>query len=431
MQRFNECSVQSKFIQALLYNTPIPNIEAVMEGDYIIQGYSYIYNYDVIYCNESGIVGGEAVREFPDGYATWTPLYEYTRERHNVLYEERHFCKSGSYDSDTHEWLGNYLRFYRGLTGVDLLPFYNCFSNRQIGNIKIDTEERIVYKHNFPDYKIYRIPIRFNKKYTIALDCPSRVVFAGCFLDQNNILEANSYNSFGEALSDLNAIIWKKDGCIQSYSSTSFKNPIVFELENKTRNNEQWLRMYEKDLSLLIQVPFNNTSSVVVLEGDYTQIAQRNVFSLDNIDMICEAEQNRLMLTDLSLLRFNDGVQHPYAPRLLEYLVGNAITKEEDIPKNIYRLNQYIKDGGYFNLATPKLDTWWDDTRFGVYRFQSTHKELPRYDLNGYVDKDTEALLIKEQEKRDAERERLEQERLAAEKRANYGYWNSYKPWSF
>lgn len=33
---------------------------------------------------------------------------------------------SSTYDSETHEYFGNYLRWYRDLHDIDLMPYYNC-----------------------------------------------------------------------------------------------------------------------------------------------------------------------------------------------------------------------------------------------------------------------------------------------------------------
>ena len=95
------------------------------------------------------------------------------------------------------------------------------------------------------------------------------------------------------------------------------------------------------------------------------------------------------------------------------------------IIKNIYRLNQAITEGKHYNLETKKLDVWWDDTRFAVYKYQNEGLPSKRIDMNGYVDKDTEYRLVKEQEIREAEAKKAEEERLAKEKKENYGYWNN------
>ena len=63
LQRFYEDNIQSRFIKALLYNTPIPTIQSIVPGDYIIKGAQYIYKRQVIKCTTSGIIGQEGKYE--------------------------------------------------------------------------------------------------------------------------------------------------------------------------------------------------------------------------------------------------------------------------------------------------------------------------------------------------------------------------------
>jgi hypothetical protein len=120
------------------------------------------------------------------------------------------------YDSETHEYLGEFLRFQRDYLGIDLMPLYNCFSNRVCNNLNISIAQKVFQKSEAAsqpldltskdsainmfstplsvdsnntntkyeiktlkkqfntkdsDYIIYMIPIKFFKEYTIALDC--------------------------------------------------------------------------------------------------------------------------------------------------------------------------------------------------------------------------------------------------------------------
>ena len=77
--------------------------------------------------------------------------------------------KNNIYDSYTHEYLGNYLRFIRDYDGIDLMSMYNCFSNRRPYRFKY-ADEYITMDTADSNYKLYVLPIKLFKDYTIAID---------------------------------------------------------------------------------------------------------------------------------------------------------------------------------------------------------------------------------------------------------------------
>ena len=55
-QRFFTNTIQSNFIKALIYNTPIPIIGSVNDNSYILKDNIYIYQNNIIKCTNSGII---------------------------------------------------------------------------------------------------------------------------------------------------------------------------------------------------------------------------------------------------------------------------------------------------------------------------------------------------------------------------------------
>ena len=53
-------------------------------------------------------------------------------------------------------------------------------------------------------------------------------------------------------------------------------------------------------------------------------------------------ESLKHLVTPLQLLSQNTGISYPFADRLIEYLVGNAVTSVDDIPDNIKRAKKVI-----------------------------------------------------------------------------------------
>ena len=324
-QRYFTSTAQTRLIKNILANTPIPIYDTVRPGDYIVKNCKYIYNISLIRCIKSGTLEGTG--EFV------TLDYTFYWGVDKLNHTERLKDATGFYDSKVHEWLGRYLRAYRDMVGVNLMPFYNCFSGVYTSRFKLTPttfvnsydESNIVgtkitvyeadqsydtysqgsesfnntYVEQSP-YKILQIPVKLNRTYTIAVDCDSTVRVAPAFISHGHLTKVK----IGTSEMSLTDIVINNDD-EQGISSpislektnTTFLKPFTITINNKnqgviggisTKENvgityEQLLQRYEKYLYLLIQLPNNNESSVVVLEGDYTDISREKIFSLENI----------------------------------------------------------------------------------------------------------------------------------------------------
>jgi hypothetical protein len=96
--------------------------------------------------------------------------------------------RNNIYDSYTHEYLGDYLRFQRDYNDLNLMSLYNCFSNRACDNLKIKdslsvsmpesgdiTKVDIDFNTSDINYKIYMLPVKLFQEYTIAIDCETPI----------------------------------------------------------------------------------------------------------------------------------------------------------------------------------------------------------------------------------------------------------------
>ena len=87
------------------------------------------------------------------------------------------------YDSYTHEYLGDYLRFHRDFANINLMPLYNCFSNRACPHLDLSFTLGNNYEVKFKTdqslettlYKYYMVPVKFFKNYTIAIDSSASI----------------------------------------------------------------------------------------------------------------------------------------------------------------------------------------------------------------------------------------------------------------
>ena len=206
----------------------------------------------------------------------------YTYGNKILNYTKNLQIKNNLYDSYTHEYLGDYLRFHRDFANIDLMSLYNCFSNRvcekldlkfdiiklnsSIGN---STETRHSVSFNSADslYKIYMVPIKLFQEYTIAVDSELPIeICCGMY---------GEYQDSREKFKNIPRYTYHNCGI------TKFANPIVY---NKLtwENIKEWVSgnkeatndlieilQNEADLKLFIKIPMVNKSSIVILEGDY------------------------------------------------------------------------------------------------------------------------------------------------------------------
>ena len=153
-------------------------------------------------------------------------------------------------------------------------------------------------------------------------------------------------------------------------------------------DSEAELAQNERDLKLFIRVPQSNTSTIVVLEGNYLNwndftatladtkqndtpsktadkvILAKNKSCINfNADDGLDCDSELPLITNLQLLQFNTGEQHPFADRLMEYLLGNAITEEDEIGDNIKRAQKVVKSQTLSNAKysyDPQVYGAWD-----------------------------------------------------------------------
>lgn len=426
-QKFFSDTLMSRFVKNLLAKESIPLLDCVTDGEIVIEGCLYIYKQFVIKCITSGKLFVSEVEElFPS--ETLYPsvmLFPGTGEQPATFKVVSYYDESSSkkfsysykssvhwYDSDTHKHLGNYLRYLRDYKRIDLMPFYNCFSSYELTDIYLTTPSTTKLHPDtnlFPDYSLhpgmmrnsvydntkdtyvvghsnlYRVvavPIKFGKKYTIAIECPGTLQIRSVIYNTKSGM-VKVPNTENEYYSD-----WIKDSYVLK-SSTHFEEPFLYsvETENKILYDRQ------KDLYLLLQMPISNNSSIVVLEGDYTHIS--------SIKTDVNSVRKYSLYKNLSLLMFNSHESYAFSDRLIEYLLTNVITHQDEFPTNIckvqealYRLDDIYKQAVDGNLIS--YGVWDDRIRHAVLRLVDKYSnEIHFVDQDGYINKDIEDLLLR------------------------------------
>lgn len=330
---------------------------------------------------------------------------------------KNYVIKNNIYDYYTHEYLGEYLRFIRDFHNVDLMPLYNCFSDHICNNIEqtfdVGTvaKKSITFSGSNPEYKIYMLPVKLFQKYTIAIDCQQEYELCcgiyGKYLDTREIFNQIPGKTYKKVIGQFSKpILYDLAELLPNKLPSKDITGTPKEQEEKKRQWEEtmmWLAKNEGDLKLFIKLPASNNSSITVLEGDYrswndsqgvglNKTQNKTVLNFDASDE-CLLNSDLKLITPLQLLKFNTGKSYPFADRLVEYLLGNAVTPLDEIADNIKRVQTIALKNGQVNKAD---GIWTDKLQKILYSFMNSkeltqsNKKETNHDILGYVDKDVE-----------------------------------------
>lgn len=290
-------------------------------------------------------------------------------------------ANSNYYDTETHYYLGEYLRCLRDIVGIDLMCLYNCFTYKYVDNVSINVNDN----DDIPTYlteeclsnkKVTLVPIKFNKPYTIATSCPFKIEVKSIFYKDTLMKDLNNDKYICEQLFE----------SYKSFNNIQFEQPRLYEI---TTDNPQLLQ-YEKYLYLAIQLPSNHNEPIVVLEGDYTKHADKQICDVVAIQNVSEKQLSRVFKSNLSLL-INDGRQKPFADTLLEYLFENTIDLREYIDENITHIENCV------NYIPQYRGHWSTTLRYILYTkyMELSSKLTDKTDVLGFVDSKMETMVNK------------------------------------
>lgn len=389
MQQFFTDTIESRLIKDILYTTPLPAYDTVAKGDKIYVGETYIYKSKIIKCTKTGVLGIPS--DSSTDRATYSVLGNFYFGKYYPKFTERFSSNHNYYDSFTHRWLGNLLRCYRDIWDIDLMPFYNCFAGDYISGIRI-TDSSVENSPN-STYRTAIIPIKFNKIYTIAVDCSSEVRIAPAVISNNNLVTT----VIGSTVFNLTEMVSKEN--IKSFANLSYKSPVCYSVTNSNEDplsgtslrTLNFISAYENQLYMLIQLPQDNFSSICVLEGDYTQLQCQRIINIVDENKISSEAINSAFLGELSLLQLSDSHNYAFANRLIEYLLWNVICSRDQIDQNIAR----VQDSINYTIFTPNsIKGVWDlNLRKTLYDLYLNQQDYEILDINGFVDKDIERYL--------------------------------------
>ena len=412
MYKFNNTNIVTFYIKEFLKNFNLPTIPVWKSGNKVYKDAFYIHNNVVARCLNTG---------------DWE---EFTTDNFKVVYDNYHWDKAYNnltkhlivnnfnYDSYTHEYLGEYLRFLRDYKNIDLMCLYNCFSNRQINFISIMDGTDEIFS-NKDGSKVYMVSIIPFTEYTIFIDSNETVEIVSGYYDDGLI------NPF-EGLDDTSSsYTFPYKATYMSASCLSFNKPIVYDkMSKENMTSDIWANItssitynQRKNLKMFIKVPSNtNTSSLVILEGRHTQNQlyhfneNSDLKLVDKVNALSEDGKTvdiRKELTKLSLTKIQSSIQHPFSDRLVEYLFNNVIKPFDAIDNNISRVQDRLTSGvsvKVLNYGTEPVNTTiklrnkgidgeWNQNVTNTLLGVAKVKDLlnTKYDVLGYFDKDIES----------------------------------------
>jgi hypothetical protein len=409
MQKFNVDNVEARFIKNLLLNTYLPNFPIACVGDFIVGGCYYVYGNFVIRCDTSGVLTTpydtshlENIK-YVKGYnnngslfnkmsptpsdfalcstdfycgvgiraATYTAVCSFNHEKQLSGVTSNYISHSHIYDVGTHKQLGRYLRWYKSAYGVDLMPMYNCFVNHDITHSYLTSKG--VQDGVRSNQTVWVIPALLNKTYQIFINSPSTVMVKGVFMNDFGRVR---HKVDGEKVY-LDTLL--TDG-VKIYNDTSYNNPITY----TSFTNDSNLIQYSNDFYIMVQVPSTHSGSIVVIEGE-TQRQTHNIITSGEVYVGREGEWPTIdysafsPLVTPSIAIISGKSQLPYSDRLMEYLVGSAIHSAEDVPNNIYRLQDKLNITNKYN--TDK-DVWNNIIKYLLYNKHFAYTEKRYFNSN-------------------------------------------------
>lgn len=430
MQTINNNSILTGYIKQFLHDFNLPKASFLRAGMRVFNGMRYIDRNNIYECVKTSYFDGSSYE-----YLTEISPYIYGKKYLNITKNLN--STVNEYDYKTHEFLGDYLRFYRDYKNINLMSMYNCFGGRTGSNIDLSFKVgglSAEFDSSNASFSIYVLPVKLQSEYTIAIDCSAAIEIVACLYDGSRVVQ-----------NDINDVLL--ENTYYGHSGNRFAKPFVYRRlkEFSDTQSAESVAMRANDLMLFVKVPAGNESSFTVLEGDWSDCSdfvlaestQRIHRTANNyepkhyIDSTASAPSKSRMgdifidratgmqyrydssegvymplsnnhasangymreyASRLQLLTVNDGASHPFADKLVGYLLGNVITSDDGISDNIRRLQKsLINHSGVGYAYTRNFGSWEPELRDYVYDLAVSNGTVDcSFDSIGFVDKDIE-----------------------------------------
>ena len=406
-QKFNTDTLASKFIKNLVSTVYTPTVQVWKPGKSLIKDFTYITKDYIV----------KARKDFDSTIDTNGPESIYNKDYFQILepYVEGKFysgltsiykSNASVYDSETHYYLGQYLRLVRDLHNIDLMQYYNCWDGSLSNKLRIkkDNEKYYIDEDNEiqDGKKVLLVPVKFNQQYTIYANCSGEVKITYAYWDGTRII-----NNIDSGKENVPTPLIKHN--------LTYINPLVIDKYTKSGDDFTILSpagvLLEDYLVMIIEMPESSISSVVVLEGNYSD--NKLILTNNSIDLVkvnfgkpsyelTNDEYNLSFKSPSSLTTNIANDVYAFNDRLIEYLTWNTITPQDSINENIVRVQNYITTDNFLKQNGVRYNknqiegTYDRDLRTFIYNTTYNNIKNKYYiDINGFVDKDAEEVILR------------------------------------
>lgn len=360
--RFGDTGAIPNFFKGLLSETYIPIIETWKPGQNVFEGRLYLYNGTRI-IRALQTSGGRL--SAPDNIqATWRDgvssgrwfevVGTYTRDEYKRGITQKYKSKSQGWSREDHYWLGQYCRYFKDVTGVDIMPAYNCWDGGEMDNAGLyasygDNGTNIYSAERRDGMRTLTVPIRPYRDYTILLECPTEVLMA-IALTKNGLFVTDDADGRNKTF-----------GSGYRFMRMNVFAPQKISIGNEVTGDSNIAANLIEYLTLLIQVP-ETTTRIYVMEGDFTTQASDYEYGAE------ESPENK---KEAKLVISANSMLTPYLAcpdRLIEYLAESPITYgqfEESIAKvqDIVTSDEFRKVSGTYYRKSYNRGQWDSEIR--------------------------------------------------------------------
>lgn len=390
MQLFNVNTEEASYISNLLKTNYIPtvplfNSEMNLGGSvlpvYIPSKETFILD-STLQLNTAD----SPLTEFPTTTSSARYISPYTFGKYYPNITSNYISNKRYYDTDLHEYLGRYLRAYRDYYNVDVMNFYNCFSNRFITNYSLpitfkltDAIASIKFTAYDSGYKVIAFPIEWDREYTIKFydNNISNIGYQAVYFNGSEPLGYVDSNEVTIIGSGSDPTIFKITIPLDNSPSKTSSSSESTDAAEKARNKVLSKRLHLKSLLyLFIRFPSIIEGPIVVLEQPtFTRAINNSLLNLaESIDY-----------------------QVAFSDRLLEYLTRNVICPSDPIKQNIHLIQKVVERitstaSSYKYILRDHVPGTFDlDLQKAIYYY--FYDKEGTQDFIGFIDKDVEKKL--------------------------------------